>query len=146
MMVPEKARISEKYLFSKTAAVEMMTNRLATIAIASKGATRLFILSVNGSALPMPPHEPHRSPCWFFLRQKGSSFFLAQASHEQLSLPLVQVPVPEQCWQSYRFTLISCIKFIPLNILLSALLLSCNPPCKLGVWPLFDSDSYRREF
>lgn len=63
MMAPEKARISEKYLFSKIAASAMMINRITTIAIASKGAIRLFIRSVRGSALPMPPHEPHISPC-----------------------------------------------------------------------------------
>ncbi|SFM10463.1 hypothetical protein SAMN04487963_1130 [Marinobacter zhejiangensis] len=46
---------------------------------ASIGAMRLFILSVSGSALPIPPQDPHINPCWFERRHLGSSFLIAQA-------------------------------------------------------------------
>lgn len=63
MMALENASISEKYLFSNRADTPMIPNRIITREIANRGAIRLFILSVNGSAFPMPPHEPQSSPC-----------------------------------------------------------------------------------
>tara|TARA_R100000656_G_scaffold124050_1_gene101381 strand:+ start:1402 stop:1593 length:192 start_codon:yes stop_codon:yes gene_type:complete len=62
MIALEKANSSLKYGL-RVADEKIIITNSETIKIAARiGAIRLFTLSVIGSALPMPPHDPHNKP------------------------------------------------------------------------------------
>lgn len=110
----EKGSSSEKCLLSKKAAHEIIVMEAITKINAKIDGILLCIRSVNGSALAMPPHEPHNKP-FRFLRsqysQKCKSFLLAQTKQEPPSVPFVHVPEPPQCLHSYKFAVMSVIVF-----------------------------------
>lgn len=62
MIALEKANNSLKYELRVADEKPIIMSKETTSTIASAGAMRLFILSVMGSALPIPPQEPHNKP------------------------------------------------------------------------------------
>ncbi|MEO3988175.1 hypothetical protein [Plesiomonas shigelloides] len=96
MMVLEKVKTSVKYLLSILKEIKISASSKNTTIIPSSAGMRLFIRSVFGSACPIPPQTEHGKP---LNEVPFNSLIFMQTLQECSLIPLLHVPVPEQCAQ-----------------------------------------------